>query len=42
MAMLADATAGSVIRQSHEGLPHADVRTTLSIYTHTMRSKHDD
>jgi integrase len=29
-------------KRAQEILGHADVRTTLAIYTHAMRRKHDD
>lgn len=34
--------AGVPPKRAQEILGHADVRTTLAIYTHTMRRKHDD
>jgi hypothetical protein len=34
--------AGVPPRRAQEILGHADVRTTLAIYTHAMRRKHDD
>jgi Phage integrase family len=34
--------AGGAAKAAQEILGHADVRTTLAIYTHTMRSRHDD
>ncbi len=34
--------AGVPPKRAQEILGHADVRTTLSIYTHAMRRKHDD
>jgi len=36
------AEAGVPPKRAQEILGHADVRTTLSIYTHAMRRKHDD
>ncbi len=34
--------AGVPPRRAQEILGHADIRTTLGIYTHTLKSKHDD
>ena len=34
--------AGVPPKRAQEILGHADVRTTLAIYTHAMRRKHDD
>src|SRR5262252_2846685 len=34
--------AGAPPERAQEILGHADVRTTLAIYTHAMRRKHDD
>ena len=34
--------AGVPPKRAQEILGHADIRTTLGIYTHTMRRKHDD
>jgi membrane protein required for beta-lactamase induction len=34
--------AGVPLKRTQEILGHADVRTTLAIYTHAMRRKHDD
>jgi hypothetical protein len=34
--------AGVPAKRAQEILGHADVRTTLAIYTHAMRRKHDD
>jgi integrase len=34
--------AGVPPKRAQEILSHADVRTTLAIYTHPMRSRHDD
>jgi hypothetical protein len=34
--------AGVPPKRAQEILGHADVRTTLAIYTHSMRRKHDD
>jgi len=34
--------AGVPPKRAREILGHADVRTMLAIYTHTMRRKHDD
>jgi hypothetical protein len=34
--------AGLPPKRAQEILGHADVRTTLAIYTHTMKRKHDD
>jgi integrase len=34
--------AGIPPKRAQKILGHADVRTTLAIYTHAMRRKHDD
>jgi integrase len=34
--------AGVPPKRAQEIVGHADVRTTLAIYTHAMRRKHDD
>ncbi len=34
--------AGVPAKRAQEILGHADVRTTLAIYTHAMKRKHDD
>jgi integrase len=34
--------AGVPPKRAQEILGHADVRTTLAIYTHTLKRKHDD
>lgn len=34
--------AGVLRKRAQEILGHADVRTALAIYTHTMKRKHDD
>ena len=34
--------AGVPPKRAQQILGHADVRTTLAIYTHAMRRKHDD
>jgi integrase len=34
--------AGVPPKRAQEILGHADVRTTLAIYTHTMRNRYDD
>lgn len=34
--------AGIPVKRAQEILGHRDIRTTLAIYTHTMKSRHDD
>ena len=38
---LASPEAGVPPKRAQEILGHADVRTTLAIYTHAMKRKHD-